>query len=324
MNDKYDPIKSKSKYKEQTSFQVKENKKKKKQEFFQADDKNKNQQRERDVYSTNSNEGGKKKEINKTKILIINSITLVVLLVIVFGNSSLLNINLSGANKYELENGNYQLTFRNNKVVVGEDTIPAGMYKVTVKDTEDSIVILDNEFPDNEREYNYIDDSKVKSILKNDYFFPHSYSLDEETGLSAYINLEDGQKTSIDKTYASRNSKIEFEKVDKIPELKTITESKIGEYTTNKPTIDVEFEKEKYSNNYKMESDIQVITIKDDKVLEYNIDYSGMEKTEYTYDEREETVEKNKNEYYNLNDIVDKSSDTITLDLLDNTYIFVN
>ncbi len=36
MNDKYDPIKSKSKYKEQTSFQVKENKKKKKTGIFSS------------------------------------------------------------------------------------------------------------------------------------------------------------------------------------------------------------------------------------------------------------------------------------------------
>ncbi len=326
MNDKYDPIKSKSNYKEQTSFQVKNNDKKneKKQGFFHTNDKNKNQQRERNTFSTNSNKDNEKAGINKKKILIINLITTIVLLIIVFNNVSLPEINLSGGNKYELENGNYQLTFRNNWAVVSEDTIPAGTYKVTGKDIEEDRVVFRNEFPDDEREFNYVDNPKERSILKDNNSYRYSYDLDEDTSMSGYVNLEEGEYISIDKTYSSRSSEILFEKVDEIPEIKTITGSTIGEYTTDKPTIDVEFEKDKYSNKYEIRNNVQVITIKDDKVIEYNNDYSEMTKTEYTFDSETETLEKNKNEYYDVNDMIDKNSKTITLDLLDNTYIFVD
>ncbi len=306
MNDKYDPIKSKSNYKEQTSFQVKGNK-------------NNNQQRERETFSIN-NKGGKKAGINKTKIIII----IAIILVIIFANSVLTNINLSGENKYELENGNYQLTFRNNWAVVGEDTIPAGTYKVTGKDIEENRVVFKNEFSDNEREFNYVNNPKERSILKDNYSSRYSYFLDEDTSMSSYVNLEEGEYISIDKSYSSRSSEILFEKVDEIPELNTISDSTIGEYATNKPTIDIEFKKDKYSNEYEIRNRVQILTIKDDKVIEYNIDNSEMEKAEYTYDSETESLERNKNEYYDVNDIIDKNSKTITLDLLDDTYIFVN
>ncbi len=309
MNDKYDPIKSKSNYKEQTSFQVKENK-------------NNNQQRE--TFSTNSNKGVKKSGINKTKILIINIITIAIILVIIFGNGVLTNINLSGENKYELENGDYQLTFRNNWAVVGEDTIPAGTYKVTGKDIEEDRVVFKNEYSDDEREFDYVADPKERSILKDNYSYRYSYFLDEDTSMSGYVRLEEGEYISIDKTYSSRSSEILFEKVDEIPKLNTISDSTIGEYTTDKPTIDIEFKKDKYSNEYEIRNRVQIITIKNDKVIEYNIDYSEMEKTEYTYDSETESLERNKNEYYDVNDIIDKNSKTIALDLLDDTYIFVN
>ncbi len=102
------------------------------------------------------------------------------LIEIIFTNIILPMINLSrnmidliGNNKYELENGKYQLTYKNNKVVIDEDTIPAGAYKMTAKVSDemeaDQEVILDNEYQYYQRKFSYIEDPQVRNILKNIY-----------------------------------------------------------------------------------------------------------------------------------------------------------
>ncbi len=69
-----------------------------------------------------------------------------------------------------------------------------------------------------------------------------------------------------------------------------------------------------------------MITIEGNKIWQYRINYAGsvIEKTEYTYDFEMESRKENKTEYYDVNDIIDKDTNTVTLELLDNTYISIS
>ncbi len=299
MNKIQDPIKSGGNYKEQKSFQTmtKENKIKKNEKI------------------------NFKKQIIKGLIIIIIFINLILIIGSVMSKS-----NENQSEKYKIDEDKYHLTYKNNKVVVAEDTIPKGTYKITAKLAEDdgSGVIVETDSGNQELVSSNTNDEKIKNILMKNYMEKNYYQLNEDGNLNTYIDIESGEKISIDKKYSTENSEVIFEKVDKAPELKMITDTSLGEYTTNKSTIEVEVNKDEYLNDYQINNEIRLITISGDKVWEYLINYNEFEKIEYKYDEEIDDIVLKQNQYYDLTDVVDKKTNTIKVNLLADTYISIN
>lgn len=222
-----------------------------------------------------------------------------------------------GTNKYEItakKMSRSSLRSDKNKIVIGKDTIPGGIYKITFPEETQDRQYIDVEFDQANlsdikgKDYKSIDSSILRKLFNRSYFSSDASSF------TTY--LPDGSQLEV--ISDKRKTPITFEKVDKFEEITELSKEKLGVFKVPNKQKELEVELTNNRNSFEYEGSAEIYTYDKINCYKYEIYGDSYIKSKMVLDSGYLT-EESKETYY-LNESLDKG-ESLKIKLLDQTFV---